>query len=252
MNRRIFAIPALAMVLLLPSVAKAQVSVIDWASIQRLYEEVQLAQSQLTQMTSTVHALTSIPAGMVRQVEGLLTLGVQNPLGDIQGTLSSLMNGGTLTGTCASAAGEFTSLNRYSSAIGGDFGGAMINSSSARLGGVMSCLQTMTRSTQSRLNQMPQLLDELQACQDVSCTTAVSGRINLETATIGAQTNQAILMGQTAQIQRWTAEDQAIQKMRSDAEATAAGASGGVTPNGSPPLTAGTPEAPSFTVGGGG
>jgi hypothetical protein len=87
------------------------------------------------------------------------------------------------------------------------------------LAGLLACTQQMMQATQQRLTQMPQLLNELQACADVSCTTAVSGRIQLETATINTQQQQGILMGLAQQQQRWTADDLVLQKQRADLEA---------------------------------
>ncbi len=226
--------------------APALIPVEDYAAITRLFQQVQQLQQMLNYAFQQVHALTNIPNDLIRQADGLLTLGIQNPLGDLQNTLSSIMNGGPLTGTCAAAASGLINANRYSTATGADFAGALLNANSSRLGGVMACMNTQMHSTQERLNQMPQLLSQLQSCTDVACATAVSGSIQYQTALIQTQTNQAILMGQAAQAQRWSAEDQVNEKIRADAEGTVQGTSGNGAGQGGP--VAMTPQAPAFAA----
>ncbi len=255
MHRQILLASSIAAgIVLTTTPASALIPVEDYGAITRIWEGVQVAQRGLTEAQNTVRSLTSVPRGLMSQVEGLLSMGIQNPLGDLQNTLGSLMHGGPLTGTCAAAAGNVVRATRYALPSGSDLMGAVLHGNSSQLGGVVACMDTMTRSTQERLNQMPQLLAELQNCQDVSCTTAMSGRIQLETATIGAQTNQAILMGQAAQAQRWAAEDQISEKMRRDAEETIQGTSGQGAGGSSMATRAMTTEAPTFaaTAGAGG
>ena len=99
------------------------------------------------------------------------------------------------------------------------FLGSLLNGGASRLAGLMACTNQMMQATEQRLTQMPQLLSELQNCSDVTCATTLSGRIQLETATINAQQQQAILMGLAQQQQRWAADDLVLQKMRADLEA---------------------------------
>jgi hypothetical protein len=230
--------------------AHAVVPVEDIPALGQLVQTLAVAKQQADGIFGTLRAIKNIPQDLMQQASGLLSLGVQNPLSDLEGTLHSILNGGPLTGSCASAAGDYLTSNRYGLATGNDISAAWVNVNSAQLGGVVSCLQTEMKATQTRLNEMPQLLDEMQSCQDISCTTAVGGRIQLETATIAAQTNQTIMMGQAAQFQRWTTEDQVIQKMRRDSEETAAGTAGGGSLQSGSVLTA-TPEAQPFTASGG-
>ncbi len=249
MHRQILLTSSIAAgIVLTTTPAPALIPVEDYGAITRIWEGVQVAQKALTEAQNTARAVTSVPRNLMSQVEGLLSMGVQNPLGDLQNTLSSIMHGGPLSGSCAAAAGNIISATRYATASGSDFSGILLNANSSRLGGVVSCMDTQLRSTQSRLNQMPQLLEELQNCQDVSCTTAVSGRIQLETATIGAQTNQAILMGQAAQAQRWATEDQVNEKIRRDAEETIQGTSGQGAGGSPVAARAMTTEAPTFAA----
>ena len=116
-------------------------------------------------------------------------------------------------------AGGMLSMTQGWTANSGDFAGSLMNGGATQLAGLMACTQQMMQATQQRLAQMPQLLNELQACSDVSCTTAVSGRIQLETATINTQQQQGILMGLAQQQQRWAMDDFVLQKQRADLEA---------------------------------
>ena len=102
-------------------------------------------------------------------------------------------------------AGGMLSATQAWTANGGDFLGSLLNGGASRLAGLMACTNQMMQATEQRLTQMPQLLSELQNCSDVTCATTLSGRIQLETATINAQQQQAILMGLTQQQQRWAA-----------------------------------------------
>jgi hypothetical protein len=223
--RRFLLATAIASPLFLAAPAsRAQMPVIDWTAIgewvQQLHQmaqQVQLMSQQLQQVTNTVRALTSIPANLAGQVTGLLQSSIQNPLQGISLNLQSLMMGSG-SGVCPGAGGMLPTTQGWT-ATGGDFTGSMMNGGANQLAGLLACTQQMMQATQQRLTQMPQLLSELQACSDVSCTTAVSGRIQLETATINTQQQQAMLMGLAQQQQRWTADDLVLQKQRADLEA---------------------------------
>ena len=82
------------------------------------------------------------------------------------------------------------------------------------------------QSTQTSLSDLPQLGQQLQACKDVACATAVSGRIQVETANLNAQSLQLTAMANAGQLQQYTAQMQFQQKMRADSEAVANGTSG--------------------------
>lgn len=234
MKRRIIAV-ALAIASASVPQAMAQIPVTDLGAIGQLFQQVQQGVQMLTSLQSQVRALTNVPQEMIQQAAGLLNIGIQNPLKDILGNLTTLQNG-VGVGTCTGGQ-DLLGVNQYSSATalpipgtdgstGMDFSGAQINGNAARGAGLMACTRQMMQATQTRLQQMPELLTELQGCHDVSCTTAVGGRIQLETATIQAQQQQASLMALTAQQQRWTADDQVIQKMRQDSQALVDGTGG--------------------------
>lgn len=223
MRRLLLATAMAAPLFLAAPTGRAQMPVIDFAQLgewarqlQYALQQVQYLQQQVQQAIQTVQALTNIPQNLAGQVVGLLQSTIQNPLQGISLNLQTLMTGSG-PGVCMGAGGML-SMTQGWTANGGDFAGSLMNGGATQLAGLMACTQQMMQATQQRLAQMPQLLNELQACSDVSCTTAVSGRIQLETATINTQQQQGILMGLAQQQQRWAMDDFVLQKQRSDLE----------------------------------
>jgi hypothetical protein len=222
--RRFLLATAIASPLFLAVPSKAALPVIDFAQLgewarqlQYALQQVQYLQQQVQQAIQTVQALTNIPQNLAGQVVGLLQSTIQNPLQGISLNLQTLMTGSG-PGVCMGAGGMLSATQAWT-ANGGDFLGSLLNGGASRLAGLMACTNQMMQATEQRLTQMPQLLSELQNCSDVTCATTLSGRIQLETATINAQQQQAILMGLTQQQQRWAADDLVLQKMRADLEA---------------------------------
>jgi Type IV secretion system proteins len=227
---------------------KADVPVIDVSALARWATQLQQGAQQLTTVIQTMRDIEDIPQSLISQVTGLLNVAIQNPLQEITGNLAGLMNGSGV-GTCTGAA-NFLTMNRLQTATGGDFLGSWLNGGASITAGLQGCTQQMMQATQDRLNQMPQLLSEVQACHDQACATALGDRIQLETATINAQQQQAQLVMMQGQLQRWTAQDQILQKQRGDYEPVISGTST-VAPGGASltPSIA-TPEAPVFSANG--
>jgi hypothetical protein len=205
--------------------AWADMPVIDAAAIFRWGQQAKQMQEQLVQAENTVHSLTNVPQNLVGQVEGLLQGAVRNPLGNITQNIGVMLNGRG-TGTCAGAQ-DYLAQSQYEGATGGDFTAQWLNQSANRNAGLQACTQQMMSATQARLDEMPALLDEVQSAQSVTEVDAANARISQEIATINAQQQQAMLMAQTAMLQRMTMDDQAMQKQRADAaemiNATSAG-----------------------------
>jgi hypothetical protein len=228
---------------------KADVPVIDVSALARWATQLQQGAQQLTTVIQTMHDIEDIPQNLIGQVEGLLNVAIQNPLQDITGNLAGLMNGSGV-GTCTGAANLLT-MNRFQTATGGDFLGSWLNGGASITAGLQGCTQQMMQATQDRLNQMPQLLSEVQACHDQACATAIGDRIQLETATINAQQQQAQLIMMQGQLQRWTAQDQILQKQRGDYQQIINGTSGVGTGGGATPTSlVATPAAPVFSANG--
>jgi len=222
--RSLALVTALATGVLLGVPARADLPVVDISALgqwaKALQSDAQIITNQLqqiSQLTQTIHDIEDIPQNLVGQVAGLLQVGIQNPLQNITGNLSTLMNGSGV-GTCSSANGLLT-MNQYARAHGADFAGAWLNGSASITAGLQACTRQMMQTTQDRLSEMPQLLSEVQSCHDQACATALGARIQLETATISTQQQQAQLVMMQGQLQRWTSEDQIMQKQRQDYEA---------------------------------
>jgi hypothetical protein len=234
--RRLGIATAIATTLLSAAPVRAELPVVDFSALgqwaKALQSDARMITNQLqqiAQLAQSVHDFEDIPQNLIGQVVGLLQVGVQNPLQNITANLSALMNGSGV-GTCSGANGLLT-MNQYAHANGADFAGAWLNGSAAITAGLQACTRLMMQATQDRLSQLPQLLSEVQSCHDQACATALSARIQLETATINTQQQQAQLVMMNGQLQRWTAEDQIMQKQRQDYEAIVNGTGGnaGVT-----------------------
>lgn len=212
--------------------ARADLPVIDASQLLKWVQQAQQMQQTITQLEETVHSLTNIPQNLESMVQQLLQAAVQNPLGQITQNLQVLLTGQGV-GTCTGGQAYLTQ-NQYSAAQGTDFMGQIMNQSANRNAGLQACTQQMLGATQTRLQQMPQLLAQLQGATDVTSATAISGRIQYEIATINAQQQQAIAMGQAAQVQAAMQQDQILQKQRADAtevyQQTSPGAAAGTIP----------------------
>lgn len=227
--------------------------VFDPSNFAEAVKQVEQAIQMVEQAKQTVQALTNIPANLISQASGLLNLSVQNPLQQILGNLRVLQTG-VGTGTCTGSAG-LLSMTQYFKATGSDFAGASLNGAAAQLAGLQACTNQMMSATQDRLKQMPELLTSLQACTTEACATAQSGRIQYEIAMINTQQNQTMLLGLTAQNNRWTQQDQRIQLMRANEEALMTSTGNGPfvsSPGTSDPIVNNTPigfNAPMFGQG---
>lgn len=267
MNSRhmsITAAAALFVATITPIRAHAAIPVIDLSSIEQLLKEVQTDAQILEQAQQQLQTLRNIPQNLIGQVQGLLNQAVANPLRGIEGDLTGLMNG-TGTGNCTGSQ-NLLGANQLVQAIplpipgaaqigqGIDFTGAMINGQATRTAGVLACNQQALNGVQQQLDQLPQLLDELQACGDVTCATAVNGRIQYQLAQGQALQTQSALVGQNAQLMQWTREQNTLQYMRGGEQdlinmtggANAIGGGGGGAMAVAAPMT----PAPTFGAGG--
>jgi Type IV secretion system proteins len=216
--------------------ARADLPVVDVAQLKAWATQAEQMAQQVEQMVATVHSLTDVPQDLASMVQQLLQTAVQNPLGAITQNLQVLLTGQGV-GTCTGGQAYLTQ-NQYSAAQGTDFTAQIMNQSANRNAGLQACTQQMLAATQTRLQQMPQLLNQLQGATDATQVAAIAGRITYEVATINAQQQQAIAMGQAAQVQAAMAQDQLLQKQRSDAteiiNSTAPGAAAGTIPSVTP------------------
>jgi Type IV secretion system proteins len=225
---------ALACSLLAPA-AKADLPVIDVSQLLKWVQQAQQMVKEIDQLIATVHALENVPQNLTSMVNGLNNLAVQNPLGAIEQNLQVMLTGQG-TGNCTNAQNQLTT-NQYAPAAGTDFTAQWLNQNANRNAGLQACTQQMVAATQARLNQMPQLLQQLQGATDVTSVTAIVGRIIQEIATINAQQQQAMLVGQSALTQSAMAQAQILQKQRRDAMEVYTNTSPGAVPGAIPTVT---------------
>jgi len=238
------ALAGAAMAALVAVPVRADLPVVDAASLLKWVQQAQQMQQTITQLEAQLRALTDVPNNLTQMVSGLLQSAVQNPLGQIQQNLQVLMTGQG-TGNCGNSQ-QYLTQNQYSAGTGTDFTAQWLNQSANRNAGLQACTQQMITATQTRLNQMPQLLTELQGATDLTQVASISGRIQYETATINAQQQQAMLVAQTAAMQSMMAQDQILQKQRADAAEVYKNTSPGATPGAIPAVT----PAPALFTGG--
>jgi hypothetical protein len=246
--------------------AHAIVPVTDAGAIAQLVKQVQDGLQELQTMKQQLQMFTSVPQILVGQVRGLMDQAIANPLQGIMGDLNGLMSG-TGTGNCTGSQ-NLLGVNQFVHAIplpvpgvaqagaGMDFAGALINGQAARTAGVLACNQQAMNGVQQQLDMMPQLLDQLQACPDITCATAVTGRIQYQVAQGQALQTQSLLMGQQFQIQQQIREENNAQFIRGgeqqmiqDTGGAGAIGGGGGTPAG---LSVAAPSALAPTFGAGG
>lgn len=233
----------LAVVLILPAhqTAHADLPVIDPAailqeakdSLQEIENQIQMLddnlkfltdwetslhdmETQINQLTSVINQLTDVPVDLLSAVSELLTDAVLKPLGDIQSNLNMLQSGMGV-GSC-NGASQLLQTFQYFKSVKTDFAAAMLNGSMARHAGLIGCTSTMIKTTQTRLNDLPRLLTQLKACNDVTCINSVSGRITGEVAIINSQAQQAQLVQHQAELYEQVKIDQLQQKQRADDE----------------------------------
>lgn len=245
MRRRAIAV---LLALLSSAPAHADMPVIDAANLFKWFQQAQDMARTIAQLEATVRSLTNVPQDLLQQVQGLLQQGAQNPLGNITQNLQVLL-AGRGTGNC-NGSQQFLTQNQYTATTGTDFTSQWMSQSQVRNAGIQACTQQMLVATQTRLDQMPGLLTELQNAKDVTQVSAVQARIQYETSTIAAQQQQASLIAQMAMTKRAMAEDTMMQKMRSDAREIINNTQpGGLTGNATAPMAALPPPTP---FGGGG
>lgn len=242
-----------SVMLVLAGRAYALVPVEDIPVLGQMITSVQQGMQILNEAKSTVGALTNIPREAIGRIESLLDQNIGSELRGITGNLNTLMTGQG-SGTCSGASG-LRAMQQYQNAEGGDFMGSSINGSAARLAGLQACTQQMLADQQDRIDKLPAMLDELKACNDVACSSGVMNMLEYENAMQSAQGAQATMIGWNAQLQRWTAEDQIVQKARSDEQQfiqSSGGNTGGIGGTLAPPTQTVAPNFGMTSQGAGG
>ena len=238
----------------------------DQLSFMELFQQLQQAVQMVSSLEQQVNILENVPRQMIGQVEGLISQTIRNPLNDIMGNLNGLRLGSG-PGSCSGSQNflaqdqfymptNLPSIVPLGAASGGvtrglDFLGSLINNRANSTAGVLACNQQMMTATQQRMDDMQTMVDQLKACNDITCINGVNGQIAVYQATIQNQQLQATLVGQHGDLLQRTREQNELEYVRA-AEAQAIQETGGAGAAGSPdnvPVAGPTVAAPTFGAG---
>lgn len=219
--------------------AKAEVPVIDAGAIVQLVNQVKWLHDQYEEMTQQLQAVTN-GIDLTQVAPGLLTPGMQNPLGGIVGQIPSLIGGATLGNI--PGAQQYLQNDRFYQATGGDLRATTLNNSAVSLANLKAIATQMIGANQQRIGQLNGLQNELIGAQDISQVARINGRISLENQTLAAQQAQATQVIEMARLQQQVQEQRLQQRQRADDEQemrdtapNTAGAGGGtLQPNNMP------------------
>lgn len=215
MRRRALLLAAGFALPLLARPAAADVPVIDAASIAQIVKTIEWLRAQYQEMTQQLTALTN-GLDLTQVAPGLLTQGMQNPLGGIAGQLPNLIGGATLGNI--PGAQQFLQNDRFYQATGGDLRATTLNQTATSLANLKALAMQMIGVNQQRIGQLNGLQNELIGAQDVTQVARINGRISLENQTLAAQQAQAMQVMQMAQLQQQIADQRALQRQRADDE----------------------------------
>lgn len=223
MNRRALLISATAMSLA-TSTARAEMPVVDMASILQQIKQIEWLRDQYQLGTQQLHATTNTLDlnGVAPQ---LLGSGVQNPFGQIAGQINGIVRGTTTGGI--PGAQQMLQQDRAYTATGNDFTAATMNNSSTSLASLKAQEIQLINVNEERISALNQMQAELQAAPDVATVERINGRIALENQALAAQQAQIHQLQGLIALQEQTNNARYQQRIRSDDEETTAAISGG-------------------------
>ncbi len=241
LNRRLVMVSAVGAVIW--HSVRADAPVIDIVAIGQAIKEVQWLRDQYDEMTQQLRALTN-GLDVAGISPGLLSQGMQNPLGGLTGQIPDLVGGATLSGI--PGAQQFLQRDRYYQPAGTDFSATTLNGSSTSLANLKGIAMQLMNGNGQRITQLTGLINELTGAQDVSQVSRISGRIAVENQTLAAQAAQVQQLQQMAELQTRVEQQRVLQKIRSDDDQQVEDTQPGNGPNPIIPLP---PQAPPFVGG---
>jgi type IV secretion system protein VirB5 len=188
--------------LALMSPARADLPVIDNASLAQLFQQVkqglqelQLLQQQLEQVMAVYNSLSHV-TDLANAVGVLQTLGIQNPLPVNIGAVQGLLAGtGSTQGMLGSIGGLFNTnfdANHVYTPTGDGFEATLLQRNATSIAGIQALAGQAYQSMSDRLNAMRQLQDRLATAQDTKDVEDLQARL---------QSEQAYIQSQSAQVQ---------------------------------------------------
>jgi type IV secretion system protein VirB5 len=181
--------------------ARADVPVIDGASlvqllkeVQQAAQEIQLLQQQLQQVMTIYNAISHV-TDLGTAVSALDMLGIQNPLPVNPYSVQSLLSGRSgITGMSGSIGTLFNSnwaANHVYTPTGSSFEANLIQRGATSIAGIQGVSGQLYQSMAQRLPLMQQLQDRLAATKDPKDVMDLQARLAAEQSYIQAQGVQA-------------------------------------------------------------
>lgn len=198
--KRVLAAGVCALALMSP--ARADLPVIDNASLVQLFQQVrqglqtlQLLQQQLQQVMAVYQSLSHV-TDLASAVGVLRTLGMQNPLpvniGAVQSLLAGSANTQGMLGSIGSLFNTNFSANHVYTPTGGSFEARLLQRNATSIAGIQALAGQAYQSMSDRLSAMTQLQHRLATAQDTKDVQDLQARL---------QSEQAYIQSQSAQVQ---------------------------------------------------
>ena len=179
---------------------RAEVPVIDNASLGQLFEQVrqglqelQLLQQQLEQVMAVYNSLSHV-TDLASAVGVLQTLGIQNPLPVNVGSVQALLAG---TGSPQGMLGSIGSLfntnfnaNHVYTPTGDSFEATLLQRNATGIAGIQALVGQAYQSMSDRLGAMTQLQQRLATATDAKDVQDLQARLQSEQAYIQSQSAQ--------------------------------------------------------------
>jgi hypothetical protein len=191
----LIAAAALAIAVLTPGVARAQIPVTDaLANVQAEITNSQLYQ-QVAQAVATVRQLEQ----QYQQLQATYNVlahttnvsGMANSLGTVANGYGATEIGGLMTGAgrLAGSADQVANLRFYSS-TGTDFSATELTRRAQRLGNIQALALQGISQSERRINGLRELMGEIDGQPDIQASAALNNRIQAEHALLAAQQQQ--------------------------------------------------------------
>jgi hypothetical protein len=203
--------------LAVPGTARAQLGVIDLASIAQLKTILTQARAQVAEAMQIFSAL-SHPQNVLGLAPELSAPSLQNLLPNT-GQLNGILSGSGASNPLSALIAQIRQQNQFYKPQGSDFAANWINQSAAGNAGVQALAQNMVAALQQR---MAGLNDLEQSClggaSDVTQLQACSARLQGEQNYAQTQLGEAQLLKTLADEQDRAQQQQIMQKARQDAD----------------------------------
>ena len=179
---------------------RAEVPVIDNASLGQLFEQVrqglqelQLLQQQLEQVMAVYNSLSHV-TDMASAVGVLQTLGIQNPLpvnvGSVQALLAGTASPQGMLGRIGSLFNTNFDANHVYTPTGDSFEATLLQRNATGIAGIQALVGQAYQSMSDRLGAMTQLQQRLATATDAKDVQDLQARLQSEQAYIQSQSAQ--------------------------------------------------------------